>query len=99
MGSIRFRLTVWYAAVLTAGLIVFGASVWWLLQHRLLADLDEDLASRAGRFENYFREEARQVSSDAQLRDELNEFCQALPDDSYVIVRSASGFRFRFPEE
>jgi heavy metal sensor kinase len=96
--SIRFRLTVWYAAVLTAGLAVFGASIWWLMQHRLLAEMDDDLAGRATRFESYFRAESLESSSDAQLRDELNEFCMALPSDSYIAVRGASGFRFRYPE-
>jgi len=95
--SIRFRLTVWYAAVLTAGLAIFGASLWWLLQHRLLAELDADLNDRANHFVSYFQEEASEVSSDAELRDELTEFCQALPDDSYIAVRGASGFRFRYP--
>jgi len=96
--SIRFRLTVWYAAVLTAGLAIFGGSIWWLLQHRLLSELDADLSDRARRFESYFQTESLEVSSDAQLRDELNEFCQALPGDSYIAVRGASGFRFRYPE-
>jgi two-component system heavy metal sensor histidine kinase CusS len=96
--SIRFRLTVWYAAVLTAGLAVFGGSIWWLMQHRLLAEMDDDLAGRAARFEGYFRAESLESSSDAQLRDELNEFCMALPSDSYIAVRGASGFRFRYPE-
>jgi heavy metal sensor kinase len=96
--SIRFRLTVWYAAVLTAGLALFGASIWWLLQHRLLSEMDADLAGRASRFETYFQAESLEASSDAELRDELNEFCQALPGDSYIAVRGASGFRFRYPE-
>jgi heavy metal sensor kinase len=95
--SIRFRLTVWYAAVLTAGLALFGASLWWLLQHRLLAELDRDLSDRASRFVSYFQEESLEASSDAQLRDELTEFCEALPDDSYISVRGLNGFRFRYP--
>ena len=97
--SIRFRLTVWYAAILTAGLAAFGASIWGLMRHRLLAEIDDDLAARAARFETYFREESREASSDAQLRDELNEFCQALPADSTIVVRGVRGFRFRYPED
>ena len=45
--SIRFRLTVWYAAVLTAGLALFGGLLWLSLRHQLLADIDQDLAGRA----------------------------------------------------
>jgi heavy metal sensor kinase len=96
--SIRLRLTLWYAAVLTAGLAAFGGSLWWLLQNRLLAEVDQDLAGRASRFETFFRAEAREVASDAELRDELSEFSQALPADSYISVRGASGFHFRYPE-
>jgi two-component system heavy metal sensor histidine kinase CusS len=95
--SIRFRLTVWYAAVLTAGLGLFGGMIWVLLQHRLFSDIDQDLAGRASRFERYFQGESAEVSSDAQLRDELDEFCQALPPGSYISLRGAS-FSFRYPE-
>ena len=51
--SIRFRLTVWYAAVLTAGLALFGVLLWVSLRHQLLADIDEELDGRASRFESY----------------------------------------------
>ncbi len=56
--SIRFRLTVWYAVVLTAGLAVFGVLLWVSLRHQLLADIDDDLEGRASRLESYFRNES-----------------------------------------
>lgn len=87
--SIRFRLTAWYAAILTAGLALFGLLIWLSLRHRLLDEVDQDLAGRASRFEKYFAAEAGD-------RDELNEFCQALPPLSYVQVRGSTGFIFRF---
>lgn len=89
MRSIRFRLTAWYAAILTAGLALFGGLIWFSLRHRLLDEMDQDLAGRATRFEKYFREEAANP-------DELNEFCQALPPFSYIDVRGTNGFKFRF---
>ena len=55
--SIRVRLTVWYAAVLTAGLGLFGGLLWLSLRHQLLADLDQDLEGRATRLEAYYRSE------------------------------------------
>jgi heavy metal sensor kinase len=87
--SIRFRLTAWYAAILTAGLALFGGLIWLSLRHRLLDETDQDLAGRATRFEKYFREEAANP-------DELNEFCQALPPLSYIDVHGTKGFTFRF---
>ncbi len=89
MTSIRFRLTVWYAAILTAGLALFGGLIWLTLRHRLLDEVDQDLAGRASRFEKYFAAEGGD-------RNELNEFCQALPPLSYIEVRGAKGFTFRF---
>ena len=94
--SIRFRLTVWYAAVLTAGLALFGVLLWVSLRHQLLADIDQDLDGRASRFESYFRNES--AKSGVDLRDELEEFSQALPPTSYVILRGSNGFTFAYPE-
>ena len=93
--SIRFRLTVWYAVVLTAGLGLFGGLLWFSLRHQLLADIDRDLSSRAMRLESYFRTEAAEEG--VQLVDELEEFCQALPETSYVSLRGGNGFSFHFP--
>ena len=95
--SIRFRLTVWYAVVLTAGLGLFGGLLWFSLQHQLLADLDQDLSSRAGRLESYFRTEAAEQG--VNVSDELAEFCQALPETSYVSLSGSRGFSFHFPAD
>ncbi len=87
--SIRFRLTAWYAAILTAGLALFGGLIWLTLRDRLFEEVDEDLAGSASRFEQYFKAQA------ADPR-ELNEFCQALPPHSYIEVHGTKGFTFRF---
>ena len=92
--SIRFRLTAWYAVILTAGFALFGALIWLSLRNRLLDEIDQDLDGRASRFEKYFRAESMEASG-LQLRDELDEFCQALPALSYVDLRGSS-FSFRF---
>ena len=95
--SIRLRLTLWYAGALVLGLGLFGGLVWASLRQRLLAELDQDLAGRAGRFEQYFRGESAEVADGNQLRDELDEFCQALPPESYVDLRGSNGFEFHYP--
>jgi two-component system, OmpR family, heavy metal sensor histidine kinase CusS len=93
--SLRFRLTAWYALILTAGFALFGGLIWWSLRHRLLEEVDQDLEGRISRFEKYFAAESAETSGN-QLRDELDEFCQALPPQSYIDLRGASGFTFRY---
>ena len=38
--SIRFRLTLWYAVILSAGLGLFGGLTWFALRNRLMAEID-----------------------------------------------------------
>ncbi|MEP7353979.1 MAG: hypothetical protein ABI824_12175, partial [Acidobacteriota bacterium] len=44
--SIRSRLTVWYAVVLLAGLVLFASGIWLTLRHRLLDNIDAALQQR-----------------------------------------------------
>lgn len=90
----RFRLTAWYAVILTAALALFGGLIWLSLRNRLLDEVDRDLAGRASRFEKYFRAESIETTSDRQLRDELDEFCQAFPALSYLDLQGKT-FSFR----
>ena len=94
--SLRFRLTVWYAVVLAAGLSLFSVLIWLSLRHRLIDEIDQDLAGRAGQFERYFVSESSRAAP-GQLRDELEEFCQALPPSSYLELRGTTGFTFQYP--
>jgi signal transduction histidine kinase len=100
--SIRFRLTVWYAAILSVALGLFGGLVWWALRDRLVAEIDRDLSARANQFEKYFKAEsaeavAGQLSRADALRDELDEFSQGLPPGNSISVRGANGFTFSYP--
>ena len=100
--SIRFRLTAWYAAILSVGLGLFGCLVWFSLRNRLVAEIDGELANRAMQFEKYFKAEsieaaAGQLSKADVLRDELDEFSQGLPPGSSISVRGATGFTFSYP--
>ena len=95
--SLRFRLTVWYAVVLAAGLSLFSALIWLSLRHRLMDEIDQDLAARAGQFERYFESESS-TAAPGQLQDELEEFCQALPPSSHVELHGDSGFTFQYPQ-
>ena len=95
--SIRFRLTAWYALVLTAALCLFSGLLWYSLRQRLLHESDEELKGSAARFEAYFRKEAAEESG-PQLRGELEEFCQALPATNYLALRGGNDFVFRYPD-
>jgi heavy metal sensor kinase len=41
--SIRWRLTLWYGAVLAAVLVAFGGAVYTLMRHELITQIDADL--------------------------------------------------------
>ena len=100
--SIRFRLTVWYAVVLTAGLALSGGLLWLAVRHQLLADIDHDLAGRAAHLESFYRsvlpEDGGHITR-RHLTIELREFCQALPETSYVRLEGTNGYSFHFPAE
>ena len=96
--SIQFRLTVWYALVLAGALTLFGGLVWISLRQRLTSELQENLRDSASRFEAYMRREVREVFG-LELKVEMEEFCQALPDSSYLELRGSRGFEFRYPEQ
>jgi signal transduction histidine kinase len=96
--SIRFRLTSWYALVLVAALAVFSVLIWLSLRQRLLGEVDEDLAARAGRFQTYVTSESAEIPP-VDLKDEMEEFCQALPPADYLELHGASGFEFHYPPQ
>jgi signal transduction histidine kinase len=94
--SIRFQLTTWYAAVLTAGLGLFGGLIWVTLRQRLIGEVDRDIEGTASRFERYFKSQSNKAAGE-QLNDELEEFSQALSPGSHILLRGASGFTFSYP--
>jgi two-component system, OmpR family, heavy metal sensor histidine kinase CusS len=96
--SLRFRLTAWYALVLLGALCLFSGLIWLSLRQRLLSEVDRDLADRAARFQTYVTKEAAELPP-VDLRDEMEEFCQALPPSDYLELRGARGFEFHYPDK
>src|SRR5260370_40532845 len=94
--SIQFRLTVWYALVLSGALALFGGLLWLSLRNRLVSELDEEIQASANRFEAYFRRQAA-VEMGNGLKTEMEEFCQALPASSYLVMKGSKGFEFQYP--
>jgi two-component system, OmpR family, heavy metal sensor histidine kinase CusS len=96
--SIRFRLTVWYGLVLATGLIIFAGLIWISLRQALAHEIDQELVTRAHSLELFLREELAEVPP-PMLKEELEEFCKALPALSYLQVRSLeTDFAFTYPE-
>jgi signal transduction histidine kinase len=98
--SIRWRLTIWYAVVLAAALGLFSGLTWFSLRQKLANDVEQGLNASSARFQNYFAREAAELpagKSPDQLKDELEEFCQALPASEYVELRGSNGFMFQYP--
>src|SRR5271169_6084937 len=96
--SIGFQLTAWYAAILTAGLGLFGGLIWLSMRARLTAEVDADLKGRASRFEAYFKAESV-TARDRHLRNELEEFAQAFPPGSSIDLRGPGGLVFHYGAE
>ena len=96
--TIRVQLALWYAAVLSGALALFGGLTFFLLQHRLLSEIDRELEGTAARFQSYFLIEASRGSATHQRR-ELQEFCQALPPATIISLHGANGFTFRSPSK
>jgi heavy metal sensor kinase len=87
--SIRFRLTVWYAAVLAAGLGLFGAAMWFALQYRLMAGVDRELAQRVQGLKTVL--EVEHVADRAQIATELSEFAEEVPNGELMQLSDSQG--------
>jgi signal transduction histidine kinase len=94
--SIRFRLTVWYALILSAALCVFSGLIWLMMEQRLMRDIRRGLDEEAMRTEAFIQKEAAEVPP-AELNGEIEEFCHALPSSSYLELRPVgAGMPFRY---
>jgi two-component system heavy metal sensor histidine kinase CusS len=95
--SIRFRLTVWYALILSAALCVFSGLIWLMMEQRLLHDIHRGLDEEAVRADGFIQRESAEVPA-VNLNDELEEFCHALPSSNYLELRpvgAGTPFRYR----
>jgi len=86
--SIRARLTVWYSMVLLAGLALFGAGIWLVVEHSLKASLDETLSEQAKGVITVLQSVSNEPDG---LREELNEYAKATPGGNLIDVRDSRG--------
>ncbi len=88
--SIRFRLTVWYAGLLGALLLLFGGSTWLGLAHYLNRSLGESLARQARQIgENFLLDVG--TSGESYVIEEINEHYSPERNDHFVRVTRADG--------
>ncbi len=88
--SIRFRLTVWYAGLLCALLLLFGGSTWFGLAHYLHRSLSESLGRQAQQIGENFLLDV-QTSGERYVVDEINEHYSPEQNDHFVRVTRADG--------
>ncbi len=88
--SIRLRLTIWYAAVLLAGLVVFGAVLWLGLKHRLLAEVDAQLDQEIDGMRTVLVVEGSAMTRQ-QMQKELAEFAREIRDGAFIQLHDDAG--------
>ena len=88
--SIRVRLTLWYLLVLLAGLTLFGAGIWVVVSHGLMASLDDALTEQAKGVITVLHSES-DPAEPHDLREELSEYARATPGGNLMEVRDSRG--------
>jgi heavy metal sensor kinase len=88
--SIRLRLTLWYSAVLLAGLALFGGGMWLALEHRLMAQVDTRLEQRVDGLRAALNIEGGHAGRE-QLQEELSEFIREVPEGGFIQLSDARG--------
>ena len=89
--STRTRLTLWYAAVLLLGLALFGSGLWFAVQQRLLAGVDDRLAERVRGVQTVLEIEGANADR-TRMAIELSEFAREVPDGTLMQVRDGEGY-------
>ena len=88
--SMGARLTLWYSLVLLAGLALFGAGIWLVVKHSLMASIHATLAAQAKGVATVLQTEY-EPGQPAHLREELSEYAEATPEGRLIEVRDPKG--------
>jgi len=89
-GSIRFRLTLWYAGVLAGILVLFSGAVYTGLNHFLSRNLHESVAKDAQEVGSIVRENANEADESAIAR-EVGEHYSPESNDRAIRVLGPDG--------
>jgi len=90
LGSIRVRLTTWYAGVMLAGLTLFAVSVWFVLNRSLYETIDESLEDRVSGVRRFVQDHTEAFSLD-EIREEFREHSVLGPGGDLFQVCDAQG--------
>jgi heavy metal sensor kinase len=88
--SIRFRLTLWYSAVLALALGAFGALSWIAVRHVLFYSVDETLRDRVEGVRRFMGQQTGALSVE-EIRDEFKEHSVLGPGGDLFQVCDAQG--------
>jgi heavy metal sensor kinase len=88
--SIRFRLTIWYSAVLALALVAFGGVSWIAIRHVLFHTVDETLRDRVEGVRGFMNEQIGALSVE-EIRDEFKEHSVLGPGGDLFQVCDAEG--------
>ena len=83
--SVRTRLTFWYAAILSAGLVAFAGWMWFAVHRYLATSADDRIARRVQGLNSAIESEADESIN--ALREELREFAIEVPEGEISAVR------------
>jgi two-component system heavy metal sensor histidine kinase CusS len=88
--SVRFKLTLWYLAVMSAGLAAFGGGCWFVLREVMLGNRERGVDQRLAALEQFIEHESRGGDL-AALREEAREYATGLPAGHGLRVCTAAG--------
>lgn len=93
--SISLRLTIWFGAVLLSGWLLFGATMWFSLEHSLTAERHQTLDRRIDRLEELLQRDKKLRDSDRY--DDFHDFASATGNGLMQIFRTSGSFYWRAP--
>jgi two-component system heavy metal sensor histidine kinase CusS len=85
-GSIRFRLTAWYTAILLAGLGLFGIGTWIAVSISVTKAVDQSLRNRVDALKQFMA-----TVPEDEVPEEVKEFAMGAPDGNLFLVRDSEG--------
>src|SRR5688572_6552880 len=88
--SIRFRLAVWYSAVLALALVAFGVVFWIAVRHVLFRTVDDTLRDRVEGVRTFMNHQIGALSVE-EIRDEFKEHSVLGPGGDLFQVCDAQG--------
>ena len=94
--SIRLRLSLWYAAVLLAGFVLFSLLLWFAVRRGLIASVDQALDRRVQGAVELIEETSREGGGIPAIQDELGEYADSVPEGRLIRVTGPNGQRI-FP--